>query len=734
MKTKNVCGAQHGMYLTLVALFIFVLIGFAALVVGLGFISTSKTRFQNILNLAALAAVEGYARSEAQGHSGKCNDALTRANAVVQANFIPGTSTALGALGHNCSGGGSGASGSIDFGEWVRELSAGACANPPCFVAHNDGAGPVNSVRITGHTQSSNPLITPLTRLLGKNRFQISATATASIVPRCLQLLLDASVSTVQETHYSALYRRGLSPTEFVLDQSKGPGAGRYGYFVLEVTAEPATGALSGKDVNTSALLAYLNQSTQLNRTPASLRTEHFWQDYGYGTNLYSSPFGTLLVDNYVNAPPNGTPPDYFYGAEPLSRYFLSFNVALRRLLRESAGVDRAGLIVFRGDAQSEPQIGLSTDFGYLVDLTNMMNRFNDGDPSHGISNGDNFVTKGWVPLASQGATNIVRALNQAITNLEYSAVNPNSCPQDAQRIIILASDGIMTCSEDGGNNCPEKETFGGSINQVGSFLRAQAQLISANQVSGKDSVLTRLKNNEIGLTVLLDGSHVTPNFINRRGADGKLLDLDKAWSAGYRGMENTNLVTASDRKLFAVDPVISDSLGGHSLPSGGATIKCSQAWFNAEGLGSGLHAFAYRYNTKWCGAPQPSGPPKCLTATFPRVNALWGEMAIQSGGIFCPLMNECADFSSACPGTTCYEPDPDNAACGCGDGCNPSDLGCCTNAGDAACIKRLKPSLRIEGRAQTCAIKQQSKAAQAAECAVRALGLSPFGLVEEEH
>ncbi|NLF24587.1 MAG: VWA domain-containing protein [Deltaproteobacteria bacterium] len=706
MLIRNSRCRRSGIYLTLVALFVFVLLGFVALVVGLGFISTDKTRLQNALNLAALGALEAYTR-ESGDHNSRCTVAVERANEIIGLNKLPGVKEQLGFLGGLCrrEGAGPGPGGSLSVGMWLRERpeNSDPCKGEyPCFHALDSGPTNIfpviNAVKIDGKTQSDNKLIVPIARVLGRNAFQITATATASIVPRCLALLLDVSMSTTQETHYQSFN----TDDNGLINQDGGPESGKYGFFAIRYDDEvkvyennPYLCSQIPLDTdecsNRLDKVAFCDLLTRQNRGNDTNRYNHYRSDYGAFTG---TPFGDLLVDNRIDE--RNEP--FFYGAEPLGTYYFSFNLALRMLLREASGEDRAALIVFRSQmdvAPDGPPKGLSRDFSSLVNLTNLKNR-TDGE--------DNFIKRGWLPVAGVGNTNIVGALDLAITQLS----NPVLCPEEAHRVIILASDGVMNCARKEGVEGNEYRCSG----DYNTYKKAEEQLLGSPP-GAEGSILQRLQRSNITLTSLIRGAHVEPNFKNvRENGNGRLIDLAEAW---VRNPDISELVDGEPgfRPSTPPDECITQSDGGI---------------YNEDLANKG----AFEHLTRWtdkiagdeCDGIQYRG-------IFRRVNRVFAQMSLASGGIWCPLMDQCVDSSPACDNGTCYEPDPEDPECGCKSDCDPSDINCCESR--QGCVRRLKPRLRRHNVTQTCAIKDMSPAMQAAECAVQSLGTTPFALVEEE-
>jgi len=89
----------------------------------------------------------------------------------------------------------------------------------------------------------------------------------------------------------------------------------------------------------------------------------------------------------------------------------------------------------------------------------------------------------------------------------------------------------------------------------------------------------------------------------------------------------------------------------------------------------------------------------------FLRPNGVFGEMAMRTGGYFCPLNLPL----------------------------EPEDQYYWDDDSNPATPKVLKDEYRQEGFRQTAALRYMSPGAYAAECVQATLGLNPFILVEEE-
>ncbi|RIL12604.1 MAG: hypothetical protein DCC75_00140 [Proteobacteria bacterium] len=106
--------------------------------------------------------------------------------------------------------------------------------------------------------------------------------------------------------------------------------------------------------------------------------------------------------------------------------------------------------------------------------------------------------------------------------------------------------------------------------------------------------------------------------------------------------------------------------------------------------------------------------------------NARFGQLAMQTGGRMCPLMDICTP-STVNDATGCQSAaDPTPAGCpACSNGCYQRD----PNNTCGPCI--LREETRVENSPQTCSLTDQSIALQAAECASKTIGDDPFVFIK---
>ncbi|MBN8548385.1 MAG: Tad domain-containing protein [Deltaproteobacteria bacterium] len=701
---------DRGIFIVLLAVGLFALFGLVLLVVGTAFLSTNRNKLQASVNLAALAAMEEFI-NQGGGSNYLANSAAARdkANAILRENKLIGASGLLGDLKRSdpaldqavVSPGGE-----IQFGLWHREypgFPAQACSGTPtqcpcgnspsdypCFRP-NDNPIPTtptfaNAVRIRARTQDNNKIFIPLAKLFGPERFGLAAEATITLVQRCTALLSDLSLAVTQESHSLVGVSRALSipptppppqpPPNRILNQPTG----RYNFGLMVMKqAEIAAGNCNNLGSASADQLMWCNLSRTLaingveylNRDADTDYFKHYRSDY----KLVNTPYGQMQIQNYAQ-PSNGV----FIG-EPFSRFFMALNAALRLLSIQSSGADLTVMTVFRGainPAQDRwpTNSGFTNDTGMLQQLTNVLNLGTSGS----VERHPNFVDKGWFPLASDGVNfagnNLTLALVTAINDL-------SSCPANSRKAIVLTSTGIPTCSypiDFASGTFPASSVCDGRYETYNSATRAEL----LNQI------LPELKKRRIALTVIWQGTHLDTNFINRQ-VDGRFIDLNEALVSGFSGYG-----AAPDQKIFEDANAPSTS----PCPPGGS--NCST--LGAECFGqcmSNANRFAYLNNGLTFG-----GNP----VYFREANGVLGKLAIDSGGLACPLMRLCqpADCTG---GGACYETDPD----------------------DPTGPRRLAPQHRQVNQPQRCAVKERSMTEQAAYCAAKAIADSPYLLVEEK-
>ncbi len=726
---------------------IFVLLPMLALLIGNGFLLSDSSKLQSIANSAALAALEEWSRNPATTPGDRASAARRRATEIINQNSIyssqlsaatvvPGTT--LPEVG-----------GILRFGSYFEQNNCvpGTICTPecgtqpenyPCFIERPISApNQINAVQLRLSTS-----VTEFGLVYFANQFfnphqKIVANATASTFSRCVTMLLDVSLSTTEETHNSSL------DSDSLINES---GDGHNPIF----SRAPSESSLLHVKPNNQALFAFRDPlptdfiCRNLETTPASWSLENFiwcatrpfrstatnppWSnDYIYGSGPDESSnwrFPDTPVhfkEDYRRLATTARGPIWYDfrvtptydGPQPLTAFLDGFNSALRIMRGVRTGLDLATVKAFVGS--EIPPFGilagpvtsrLIPNIDNLIIATNADNRGVTGARTTAEVT-PNFLTHGWVPLAADvpepaipnsGNTNIVGILDRAIQQL----ADPAQCPAGSQRHIILATDGLPNCWYMGRWGSPgwptgntpldqsDGSTFGCSNSgpNLYNYQRAEEQLLG-NHITpgvaefqagnGRRAILQRLLDNQISLSVILRGKAIDPNFRNIRKNPGATCSN----SAG----------TASQSCYLSPTEAAGMGFGGLGL-KGTSCGRASCDFFDdspsCDDPGSCSNFDAY----------QNLGKPNFV---FRRPNAVFGHMAFETGGVFCPLQ------------------DP-----------SPTDPYNCKDSADPALVSdRLCDQNRVDGARQSDSVYQRDLSQQAASCMIDAIGYSPFSLSE---
>lgn len=776
-KPRNIAKGTRGIYVALASVLIIAVIALCAMILGLGFLASGSSQLQNINNFVALAAIEEYVRKAqdptATTYISRANYALQRANYILNKNRVIGTdpSKVLGSLSFPGSGT---AGGVLTLGTWyTTRPSSGPdfCTNLhptkaepyPCFVpAPTPAAGvpfptePINAARISVVSDSSNPLIAPLGKLLGNDRFNLSSESTATVVQRCTVLLLDTSVSTTADSHtinnldflplalaQSEATRLGASwPASLVPPPTSAPpqfhvlwppNPGLFAYKTDNIP--PFRGSTSSPPLNCGAddlcdcseletynksretmiWCQYAKDAKYTDRFNAGLGDPndpaHYWSDYqGAGASKGSyidvpSKYGMVRVDRYTSP-------------EPLQTYLLGFNAALRTLqVQESAG-DKVALMAFTGTIRDRvPASGMTADLNLLIQQTNADNIGRKGFDDQGLGFitpeiHPNFIDRGWFPLDStnpvEAGTNLQIAFHEAINALS----DPLQCPATARKAIIIATDGIATCHVDNvTNNNPYSNppTCG---TDLPIFNMSRQNLIGEpGSALHQRTILARLISGKIAVTALIAGDQAGPNYIDRF-VNGRFIDFAEAQSMGYgQGPLGMGGFPPAANHFFMGAPLLAGNLPCHytdpcpyappgTVNLGYACRRCVCQTATMNDSNNPRPGFCFPNNWGSTYAYHRAGLPG---VKFRTGNAVLGRIAFETGGTVCPLVPK-----------------------------HPNPNAYCTNPSNPNGPKILCDAMRVDGQAQNYALEDLTKAEIAAKCAQLTVGGSPFTLVSE--
>lgn len=628
----------------------------------------------------------------------------------------------------------------------------------PCFVEYKSAAGTqlgspqavVNAIRVSVGTPSNNPIIAPFVSVFGIEGVDIAVEATGTLVQRCTAMVVDLSGSSFIDTH-PPVPGTFIAPSPFPALLSNNPDGASAAFAYNMLYNQDSGGTRDIRTINCNQVFgagginpADAGSVTWCNMRPGRAGDSEYgnvgrpWDlsEYPPGTpwpdapahpaavnpsdqasvRLYSrhhyrddyrpnqSPFygnQTFLIDEYVD--------NVYRGPEPFTSYMQGFNAALRTLQRQQTALDSVAMKGFSGKiVNTIPPFltggggqTLTSDLGYMIQITNLDNR---GTFTRTAAGGiievaqqlnPNFIDHGFftVPLSSgsiiPASTNLVEVLDEAIAELTQV------CPANAKKQIILATDGVSSCSflthlsaterdeSEAADDSPRRVCRSNTAPDAWSnYLLSEQQLIGEDgytipwagvgggptglpQVNGSPypSIIQRLRDDQIAVTVLMAGAAVEPNFRTFLDADvpppspwaftenAVVLPYAKALAFGLTGLhENANLEYVNRQS---------------TVPDGWAGDPDEQAFRN---LGS--PGFVFR-----------------------RANGLLARLVMRSGGLWCPLM----------------QPDPDSD---CYDGSGNMKASCRTAIQTTSTINVDTPTL-------------------AAQCASAAVGHNPYLLAE---
>lgn len=206
LSRRGHAGRRRGGFTVVAAFCLLAAIAFAALSVDIGMIALTRTRMQNAVDAAALAAAQEIpAAIQAAGEAGKSAD---QANAIAES---AGRAMAVKVAGLN----GVYIDGARDvkFGKRVYNKSTGK-------FAVSWGASPYNAVKVTAHMDNSNPkapdksldlLFAPA---VGRDAQKIVTSAAAYVEARDLILCLDYTASMNDDSTFAGIAKLGRPAVE----------------------------------------------------------------------------------------------------------------------------------------------------------------------------------------------------------------------------------------------------------------------------------------------------------------------------------------------------------------------------------------------------------------------------------------------------------------------------------------------------------------------------------------
>jgi hypothetical protein len=696
---------QKGTILVLLVITVSASLALLGLVVGLGIVLADHSKLQNNANLAALGALEAFLRqtSPPMPVNQRVTNSIGAAQNLLAKNKLLFMDTGFESI-DVWDGGVNSDKPELQFGGWFGgrpfycsnpaspTVLGCSCARYPCFAPIRSSqlaseSRYVTAVRLQARTPK-NSITAPFLRFIkGSPGHTIQTRATARAVTRCSVFIMDVSNSSFEDSHERlapAMYRATRNPTTglyelapqgVTIDSELGnyaittPPSGNMND--IDCSLDPGIGTLSERDARAYwCSMEAVRPATCISRLSSPSCNRHYRSDY----EVDSSPDGRFAFDK-------------FRRPEPLASFTLAINSALRRMNSLQTSLDRVALLPFSNKVHGAvPADGLTSDLSFPIDITDMRRA---GTKVYSTTTSSwtttskvhpNYIDRNWFPVDIWGVSSppksgsdILLAMNDAINRL----TDETYCPADSKRTIIMSTDGIMT----------------NWYNQLPRPDWANPQRIStwANQVAAEnlllrrtntESIVRRLIDNKIRLSVMLTGNQVEPNFRNveQPPGSGTYLTPFDLPLFGYKGISGTD----PNYYISNSTPFVPTN-----LPSLARTIPD-------------------------CLSNDPDRKNNCAriigvfvpNALFRRPNGVFADLAVLSKGIYCPLMEPYRD-SDGSINSNCYDPDTK--------------------------MWRNNPGCSRSGSFQTKSIIGEEKGGQAAYCTDIAFGGPPFGLVTEE-
>jgi len=719
-----ICKKENGLYLVLAAFFTLVLASLCALSLGLGFVFASRAQMQVLANVASVGALDRYLHGEEEDELARRQAAIARVNALLSENRKPGTKTQL-QIGNSSGAGGTGAS-SITFGNFYPDnpnpQGGGPCDNEyPCFQEVGSDTA-ATAIRVVLQNPAENPVGIPFGQVLGYVGIDLHAVSTSAAIETCGAYLLDASLSTVGDTHKLSVFNLAEQdpncssdctyPDDYIFPRSPviPVGAGMFTINKNSIFDEDENEPLYPYLPHPNSSIpfeynywAYMfdhenppgpddfdpSDSIYHRGVAGRYSADHFWSDYKETPII----FGDVTVQAFV---------DKYMQPEPLRSFFLGFNAGLRLVDAQATIADRAMMLGFtnqiwgrREPPETDPPGPvLTSDFTRLLQITNMNNAGvvnYEGNYTSQPKPG-NYVERGWLPVLYSGnsdgpesdhgditGTNIVGALETAIADLS------NNCPAHSRKFIVLATQGQSTCLDSGeGLECMQGYDEG----LWSLYMESEERLLN--------DVLNSLKDADIALSVLMAGVSARPNYRNIVNPEGDCGD-----SPGTQHDTNPNCFY--NFETAQREPSIRASCEPPTGDSGTTSIvSCASGVYGEAATMDDEEAFRLIKQMK----PEIDGN----SIFFGRPNGVFAHMAMETGGQMCPIMSPPTSSDEY----ICMEY-PSESCSACPQPC------------------KLKNSVRVISGTESRPLEYLSTGAQAARCVINTLGSNRLILVEPD-
>ncbi len=601
---------QRGVYMVITSILIVALLALVGLFLSVSYLGYTQERLQGLANSVSLAAAQGF--TEATGQNGpptmdeRTNAALLRANQILATNVVPFIK--LGHLGSILLDDGAlhpDSAGSMRTGTWFTAQPTNGpdvCAlynGYPCFVPSDGLSTNADALEVKLKNPIANSILAPICNLVGSCNQVTKAEAISNVIPRCFAFLVDASPSSVYDTHSASApltLTRGEGGWENLPNNHRCRGVNNIAKCVVPADQSshyvPKLGVPVFRQIQTAIDCTDKTQYTSAesilwcNMPPSrgaiddpnwyeNNTTYHFKSDYRLHTETPYGPSSPgkrpelerVLVDSLVNIPSDPSDPTqpYYYGEEPFSTFMVAINTSLRALNTTQTSADRALLMGFSGQiigsyppptGANPPQYTTTNDLGPLIQISNLFNRgvYDATGTEIAPKAIPNYLSSGIFPVALTDQedaflpnTNPVLAIRSAIQAIT------TSCPANSIKGIVMFSDGIATCRADDPDT-PEQESILETTdpakyicrrNYDDTWLPNRKDLTDPND----KSVVSRLKQAQISFTMVASGAALDPSTRDVKVVDpppGRYIDQREAKALGFGGMD-----VESDSRFF---------------------------------------------------------------------------------------------------------------------------------------------------------------------------------------
>lgn len=506
---------EIGGTMAFMAIFLFVLIMFTAIVIDLSLLAGSKDRAQSFAQIATLSAVEQYFASDSNlTEMEKRNAAVARVNEVIATNNITtprmfGTeegkppevklSSATNIKNTDAT---------LEPGRWyfVETDTGSECGGkPPCFVAATTDTESVNAFRLNGNfytyvTSSFGKIVT------GSNTIPITVSTVATVIPRHGIFMVDLSSSTIRETHLleDDATKIGVTASEFGFTlSSDNPNI--HNSNVTSQTTDNIWTALDDTRPNTNIPDANYNKihykSDYIKKKLLSDTEYTKSEDY---KKHHPSPYvgeystGTKNIWARVDVFRDG----YYKGPQPLTTIFAGLKYAIESFDKRKVGGDQIGLMFYDEQLEWPRIVEPTADFRYLKSMVD----FTDADLSTLHSDLSNIQRSDL--MDDVGLEKIIRhnlfPSGTAFTDMPKALSQASNMLRDARADQLVDSSDFIVFIGDGLTNCIQTRTHGQVCadtytRYAKSMSNLQAITLSENFVNANIPIHVIMVGNEVG-------------------------------------------------------------------------------------------------------------------------------------------------------------------------------------------------------------------------------------------